>query len=335
MLLGLVNFLNKIELTYVNNHINKVSSMIHSEDKLIEIFCHVDDFLKKYESEIASKLLSDKRIKHRSISEPVMSLSERMTIEIYYHLVGFKNFKYFYTRYVSIHLQAYFPEQISYNRFVGLKPDMMIYLYCYLLAERLGRHTGVNYIDSAKLTVCHNLRINSHKVFKHIAQRGKTSCGWFFGLKIHLIINQFGEILSFIITTGNIADNNLELGLRLCKNICGKLFGDKGYISKKLQEALAPKIQLITRVKRNMKNKLIELEDKILLNARGVIESVIDVLKNICNIEHSRHRSPKNAIVNAYAALVAYSFIEHKPTVKNHIRNVRELIQINQISIVV
>lgn len=195
--------------------------------------------------------------------------------------------------------------------------------------------TGTYYIDSSKLTVCHNLRIHSHKVFKGLAKRGKTSTGWFFGLKLHLITNQFGEIVSFFITPGNVADNNLTLGVKLCKGLCGKLFGDKGYISEKLRDSLARQERfLITKIKRNMKNKLMLLNDKMWLQGRGMIESVIDLLKHICDIEHSRHRSPINAMVNLLAGLSAYSFLDHKPSVKNRNLRIRDYLNFNYLPMV-
>ena len=162
-----------------------------------------------------------------------------MSIEIFYHLQGSKCFKYYYKNFVEEHLKDYFPGLVCYNRFVHLKPRLFLYLFIFMLAYRLGKQTGTYYIDSGKLVVCHNLRIHSHKVFAGLAKRGKTSTGWFFGLKLHIIINHLGEIVSFMITPGNVADNNLKLGLKLCKNLCGKIFGDKGYINSKLNDELA------------------------------------------------------------------------------------------------
>lgn len=305
------------------------------ELKLIEIFCNCDDFCQQYGNEIESKLVPAKLSRERALKIPCgLSISELMCIEVFYHLQGSKCFKYYYKYFVEAHLKSHFPGLVSYNRFVQLKPRLFFYLFVFLMAYRLGRQTGTYYIDSGKLVVCHNLRIHSHKVFDGLAKRGKTSTGWFFGLKLHLVINQFGEVVSFIITPGNVADNNLKLGLKLCKDLCGKIFGDKGYISGKLTRELAEQgLHLITKVKRNMKNKLISLGDNRLLNKRGVIESVIDILKNICNIEHSRHRSPLNAFVSILAGLAAYSFIEHKPSIKRKDFNIREFFADNNLQL--
>ena len=305
------------------------------ELKLIEIFCNCDDFFLEYGKEIDSKLIPPSLLgEHKEKLQCGLCISEMMTIEIFYHLQGSKCFKYYYKYFVEEHLKDYFPGLVSYNRFVQLKPRLFLYLFVFILAYRLCRQIGTYYIDSGKLAVCHNLRIHSHKVFAGLAKRGKTSTGWFFGLKLHLVINQLGEIVSFLITPGNVADNNLEVGLKLCRGLCGKIFGDKGYISGKLTgELFRNNLRLITRVKRNMKNRLIGVEDKYLLDKRGVIESVIDILKNICNIEHTRHRSPANAFVSILAGLAAYSFLEHKPSIRNYNLNMRNFIFMNKLQL--
>ena len=304
------------------------------ELKLIEIFCTCDDFCREFGNEIESKLIPCQAMSQCPKVPCGLCTSELMCIEIFYHLQGSKCFKYYYKYFVEAHLKGYFPGLVSYNRFVQLKPRLFLYLFIFLLACRLGRQTGTYYIDSGKLVVCHNLRIHSHNVFKGLAKRGKTSTGWFFGLKLHLVINQFGEIVSFLITPGNVADNNLGLGLKLCRGLCGKIFGDKGYINGKLTNELAGQgLQLITKIKKNMKNKLVSMTDYKLLRKRGVIESVIDILKNICNIEHSRHRSPANAFVSILAGLIAYSFIEHKPSIWRKSNNLRDVIVENNLHI--
>jgi len=305
------------------------------ELKLIEIFCNCDDFCKIFEQEIESRLVpsTTKSFKPKVLCG--LAISEMMAIEMFYHLQGSKCFKYYYKRFVEGHLKEYFPGLPSYNRFVQLKPRLFLYLFCFMLAYRLGSRTGTYYIDSTKLAVCHNLRIHSHKVFDGLAKRGKTSTGWFFGLKLHLITNQFGEVVSFYITPGNVSDNNMTLGIKLCKGLCGKLFGDKGYISKKLSVALAQQeLFLITKVKKNMKNRLMLVQDKMWLKGRGVIESVIELLKHICDIEHSRHRSPINAMVNILAGLSAYSFLDHKPSVKNNSKRIRDYLILNNLPMV-
>jgi hypothetical protein len=199
---------------------------------------------------------------------------------------------------------------------VELMKYSLIPLTVYTQFFRGGKGTGISFIDSTPLKVCHNRRIYCHKVFSEYAERGKSSTGWFYGFKLHLIINDRGEILSFYLTPGNVDDRNKDVIDRLCRELKGKLFGDRGYISKELFEGLYFQgIQLITRLKKNMKNVLMDTGDKLLLRKRAVIEPVNDFLKNICQVEHTRHRSVANFFVNLLSALSAYSFLPHKPSV--------------------
>ena len=185
-------------------------------------------------------------------------------------------------------------------------------LYFYLLAKR-GHCTGISFIDATALKVCHNLRIPSHKVFRGSAARDKSSTGWYFGFKLHLAVNERGEILGFYLTAANI--NEREPTDWITQNLTGKVIGDKGYISKTLFEKLMARgLKLITKLRRNMKNRFVEMEDKLLLRKRAIIETVNDQLKNISNIEHSRHRSLWNFLGNVASGLIAYCWKEKKPS---------------------
>ncbi len=142
-----------------------------------------------------------------------------------------------------------------------------------------------------------------------MAKVGKSTVGGFFGFKLHLIINDKGEILSFYLSQGNTSDSNAKIITRMTKEIFGKMFGDKGYIGKALADLLfGDGIPLITAVRRNMKQKALSNEVKLLLRKRSVIETVNDELKNICQVEHTRHRSIAGFIINIMSAIVAYSF---------------------------
>lgn len=175
---------------------------------------------------------------------------------------------------------------------------------------------GLNFIDSTPIKSCKFQRRYSHKTMKQFATVGKSSTGWFYGLKLHLVINGNGEILSFCLTSGNVSDIDEKVIEKLTKNIFGKLIGDKGYISQKIFEKLFEKhITIITKIRSNMKNKLVTLEDKLLLRKRAVIESVNNILKENLQIEHTRHRSPINFLVNLVSGIVAYSFSDSKPTI--------------------
>ena len=253
-----------------------------------------------------------------------MSLSEVMSIVIFYHYSGYKCFKYFYQEGILKTWKSYFPDAVSYNRFVELKPHTNVPLFFFLHYQNNSEQSGIYYIDATKLPVCHNKRIYRHRVFDEVAQRGKTSMGWFYGLKLHLITNQKGEIMSFTFSSGNKADSNPTIVKTLTKNLkTGKLFADAGYISSKLlTELMEQGIQLFYKFRRNMKNKLIEKTDKWLLKKRTIVETIFDLLKNIFELWNTRHRSIDNAFNNALAALAAYNFLENKPSIKNNKRKV-------------
>ena len=284
-------------------------------EQFIGLFINVDDFCLAFEPEYNKKLLEDGTRKRTRKS--TLSLSEVMTIIVWFHRSGYRTFKDYYIREVSIHLKWAFPQLVKYNRFVELMSDALLPL-CFYLRTRKGKCSGISFIDSMPIAVCHNRRIKSNKVFSHVAKRGKNSMGWFYGFKTHLIVNDQGELLAFHFTPGNVDDR--EPVPDMVKGLFGKLFGDKGYISQKLFELLyADGIQLVTKLKRNMKNKLMSLFDKFMLRKRSIIETIHDQMKNISQIEHTRHRSPTNFLVNVIAALIAYTHREKKPSL--NIRN--------------
>jgi hypothetical protein len=235
-----------------------------------------------------------------------------MTILILFHRSNYRTFKHFYKEYVCVVLQNEFPQLVSYTRFIELIPGTLIPV-CAYAQSRKGDVTGIAFIDSTPLKVCHNRRIHCHKVFNDLAQRGKTSVGWFYGFKLHLIINERGDLLAFKFTAGNVDDRKPVPDMTT--GLYGKLFGDKGYISQKLFEQLYDRgLQLVTKLNKKMKNRLMAVLDKILLRKRAVIETVNDQLKNISQIEHSRHRSVANAMVNMLAGLIAYTYQEKRPS---------------------
>lgn len=285
--------------------------MKNLENKLIEIFCHIDDFNNVFINELQTHQLTDgsrKRIKSGSLNE-----SEVMTIVIYFHLMRYRDFKHYYLFYVSKHIRGDFPGLVSYNRFIELMKKALLPLAVYLKTRCLGKCTGISYVDSTPLRACHIKREHSHKVLKGLASKGQCSIGLFFGLKLHFIINDNGEILDFVLTPGNVDDRLLLTGSNILAKIYGKLFGDKGYISQSLFEKLfIDGIHLFTKLRKNMKNSLMLISDKILFRKRALIESVCDELKNICQIEHTRHRSQEGFIVNLLSGLIAYSYLPKK-----------------------
>src|SRR5689334_19453271 len=237
--------------------------------------------------------------------------SEVMTILIHFHQSHYRTFKAYYMEHVQVHLTSEFPDLVSYTRFVALIPSMLVPMLAYL-QSRYGACTGISFIDSTALEVCDPKRISQHRVFATDARRGKTSMGWFFGFKLHLAVNDQGDLLAHCLTLGNVDDRTPVPSL--VKRLRGKLFADRGYISAPLTQLLFEQgLQLITRLRKNMKNQLMHLSNKLLLRKRAIIESIIDQLKNISQIEHARHRCPTNFVVHLLAGLIAYSHQDKKP----------------------
>jgi hypothetical protein len=163
--------------------------------------------------------------------------------------------------------------------------------------------------------VCHNRRIKSHRVFAGLAQRGKDSVDWFYGFKLHLVINDCGEILSCRLTPANVDDRRPVP--QMAQGLFGKLIGDKGYLSQDLVARLLHQgVELLTPIRKNMKPRLLRLNDKVLLRKRVLIETINDQLKNVSQIEHSRHRSPANFLVNVLAGIIAYCHQPKKPSLQ-------------------
>jgi hypothetical protein len=287
---------------------------------ILPLFCDVDDFCLLFEPLWRRHLLETRQRNRPS----ALSLSEVMTIITLFHASGYRNFKAYYTEHVLKHLSRAFPRLVSYNRFVELMPGALVPL-CGYLQSRKGHCSGISFIDSTSLKVCHNRRIHSHQVFAGCARRGKTSVDWFFGFKLHLVINDCGELLSLRLTPGNTDDRRPVP--ELVKGLFGKLFGDKGYVSQPLFEALYDEgVQLVTKLKRGMRNRLLPFFDKIMLRKRAIIESVNDQLKNISQIEHSRHRSVANCFINLLGGLIAYTWREKKPSLNIRIKEQLQLV---------
>ena len=276
---------------------------------IVTVFCDMDDFCRSFLTQRHPALPSGST-PHLPRANS-LSVSEVMTILVWFHVSHYRTFKHYYLDFVLAGKRAEFPGLPSYTRFVELIPLALLPL-CAYLQTRKGQPTGLQFIDSLPIRVCHNRRISSHKVFAGLAQRGKGSMGWFYGFKLHLVINEQGEVLGLTLTPGNTDDRRPVA--KLVRSLWGKLFGDRGYIGQELFEQLwVEGVQLITKLKRNMKNKLMPVLDKLLLRKRALIECVNDQLKNISQIEHTRHRSAVNGIVNMLAAVVAYTFQPKKP----------------------
>ena len=285
-------------------------------DTLIQIFIEVDDFFKEFQPELDKMKISDpKKVSRNRKSK--LSNSEMMTIYIAFHLSHYTNFKAFYKEYVCVHWTDLFPELISYERFNQTQKKLIIPFIIFLNQRCLGRSRGINFIDSTAIKVCHIKREKQHKVFDGVATKGKGTMGWFYGFKLHLIINDKGEILSFYLSKANTDDRNLNIISSLVQKVFGKVFGDRGYISKTLADYLwNDGISLIYKRRRNMKKQNLTDEERLFLRKRSLIESVNDELKNICSVEHTRHRSIHGFMNNLLSGICAYHFLPKKPSLK-------------------
>jgi len=278
---------------------------------ITSLYVCLDDFCKSYEEWERHKLIPTERKRRRAGK---LYLSEMLFIMVLFHLEAFKNFKMFYLYGVCQKHRACFKKLPHYDRFVALMPRLFMPLTI-LLHSLSGEETGIYFVDATPLKVCRNKRINRHKTFEGLAARGKTTMGWFYGLKLHVVINHKGEIMAVKITQGNV-DDRAPLS-DLLKHLNGKVFGDKGYIDKKIFKQLWDNgIHLITGIRRNMKNYLMSWLDKWLLRKRFIIETVFGVLKKDMGLEHTRHRSPVNAFVHILSCLVAYSINNTKPQIR-------------------
>lgn len=271
-------------------------------DRLVEVFCEADDFCKAFREQFEEHLLGTGPGPQGP--EPGLCDSEIITILLVLHSSGFKHLKGFYNSPYGAVLRQYFLGMPCYERFVTIQKQAFAALVFFTLS-RMGQKRGISYIDSTALPVCHNRRINRHKTFAALAERGKTTMGWFFGFKLHLVFNDINEIVAFRLTQGNVCDTAPVPSLT--RNLIGKLFGDKGYIGKKLAEELLRRgLALFTRVRKNMKSLPISMIDKALLNARNMAETIIGKIKVFSSLCLPRHRLPINGFLHILAAIAAY-----------------------------
>ena len=280
---------------------------------IIHLFCEIHDFFLHYQKHKVSQSPKDTETSNKRNRPCRLHISEVMTILVFFHQSDHRTFKQYYQQKVQQELRWAFPHLVSYTRFVELTREALEPLRAYL-ASHYAACTGIAFADSTAMRVCHNLRISQHRVFTENAARGKTSVGWFYGFKLHIIINEQGELLATQLTPGNIDDRKPML--ELTKNLEGKLFADKGYISQSLVDTLKTQgLCLITKVRKNMKPKQMSEFDAALLKKRMLVETVIGHLKSQTQLQHTRHRSWTNYQVNQVAALIAYTHLKKKPSI--------------------
>ena len=281
---------------------------------IVSLFCEIDDFFLEYEKCASASCLPETSSVETRGRPRNLHPSEVMTILIAFHQSNYRTFKHFYLKHICVYYRAEFPNLVSYSRFVQLKKEVLKLLTFYL-STHAGTCSGISFVDSTRLRVCDNKRISSHKVFaQKVSERGKTSMGWFYGFKLHLIINDTGDILDVALTPGNRDDRSPLWGMPPETPLHGSLYGDRGYISQDLREKLHKQgINLVYKVRKNMDPLDVSASDEVLLKKRTLVESVIKELKTRTVLEHSRHRSFENFYVNVFSALIAYQLSANKP----------------------
>ena len=279
---------------------------------LTQLFCEIDDFCQGFLPHWQSHVLELSPNCTKRNRPCGLSLSEVMTIWVHYHQSGYHTFKWYYVNHVQVHLKSAFPRLPSYQRFIERIPEALLPLTRFM-QSRCEANRGIAFIDSTPLRVCENLRIPRHQTFVDTAGRGKSSTGWFYGFKLHLVVNDQGGIVSFALTAGHVDDRKPVPFLM--KAMFGKVFGDAGYLSSELAQRLAQQgIDWMTSLRKNMKQIVRSTFDQWLLRKRFIIETLNDQLKNQSQIEHSRHRSLPNYIAHVIAELIAYSYQAKKPS---------------------
>lgn len=216
---------------------------------ITELYLFADDFCKVADQYFQHRSLTNK-VTRQPTRVPELSLGEILTIMLLFHQSPCKNFKYFYQGDLIPFYGQDFPYLCSYQRFIALKPRILPYLtlLLYWFYEQ-SQKTGLSFVDATSLAVCHSKRISTNKVFKDIAAMGRTTKGWFFGLKLHVVINEKGEIQGAMITSENVDDRTPVPCLT--QRLKGLLFGDRGYVSQTLFQHLHQKgLKLVTGIKK-------------------------------------------------------------------------------------
>ena len=275
---------------------------------IILLFCFVDDFCKECEKQMRNYLIENNKKTRKPTRVSGLEMSEIITIILLFYRSNMLNFKVFY-KHLELHHKRDFTKMPTYERFCAIQQKaipMLMWLFKCILSQ--GQSEA--YIDATALRVSHNKRMNSHKVFKGIAAVGKSTMGWFYGFKLHLVIDLQGNIINARLTKGNCDDRSPVEDL--IQEFQGVIYGDKGYISQDLFSRLWKKgVKLVTGVKANMKNKFMILKEKILLRKRSLIESVFSVLKRN-GLEHSLHRSVHGFILHILGSLISYQLNRKK-----------------------
>ena len=247
---------------------------------ILELFCSVDDFWQQFAPNWHHDLLTSGQ--RQRLRPTQMYPSEIMTILILFHQSHYRTFKAYYTEYVQRHLRSEFPTLVSYQRFVELMPTVLVPL-ARLSAHTIGSAVPVSASSTPpRLPSATTLASTNTGCLPGEPRVARPRSAGSYGFKLHLVVNDQGELLAFCLTPGNVDDRHPVP--KLATGLVGKLFGDKGYLSQPLAQQLLVThgLHLITKLRKKMHNRLLDWSDKLLLRKRAIIETITDQLKNIC-----------------------------------------------------
>ena len=274
------------------------------------LFCTIDDFFQKNEAIYWQYLKQENpKVRHRS---GVLCLSEIIFIAVWYKNSQIHHFKAFYGM-IKRFYSKLFKALPSYQRMIYLINQYQMVLQALHISLTSNTQTACAWVDSTTLPVCKNQRIQRHKSLKQIATRGKSSMGWFYGCKLHVLVDAQGHFIQTQLSHGHISD--VKMLPKLSQGYIGKIFGDRGYISENLKDQLLKQgIELITYHRKNMRPVALSTKDEAMLRQRNKIETIFSLLKQQYNLVSSRHRSISGYFAGIYASLCAYQIChQNKP----------------------
>ncbi|PJI36520.1 IS982 family transposase [Acinetobacter pseudolwoffii] len=278
-----------------------------------ELFCVTDDFFLKFEATYWQFLMQSHRFSR--IRAAHLSLSEITFIAIWYKCSHFTNFKAFFT-WLKQDKSSLFNSLPCYQRMIHLINTHQLALHALHVALMKGQRSQYLWIDSTTLPVCKNQRIQRHKSLAEIASRGKSSMGWFYGCKLHIVMNQLGEVVCSALSNGHVAD--IRMVEHLVEGLEAKLYADRGYISQDLKNRLKEQgIDLITYHRKNMQAIQLSESDEYHLKQRNKIETLFSLLKGQYNLVTNKARSMAGFLSGIYASLCAYQLThQNKPKIQ-------------------
>lgn len=274
---------------------------------LIMIYCFMDEFLKG--TLIGIKYAIERPGKDRPpLKKHNLGLAELASLAIFRFFTGHKNWKDFY-QHVKTYHQRDFPRLPDYKNFLEAINKLSVLAILMLqgfmnIFNKITGENGLKFTDSTKLAVCQIKREFSHKVCKGLASKSKSTMGWFYGFRLHIICNELMQILKLKITTG-IGDERKILET-MWSDIFGMIIADAGYVSKKLEKkALSLGKFFLTGTRANMRKIMTEAEHQ-LLKLRQLAETVFSVLKLRMGLETSLPRSPLGYFAHYIWCITAY-----------------------------